>query len=210
MVTSSKGAYTTGCVTQSSAPRSPAPAAGHCSPASSQDTQTEEQLYQINSRTVKEVLGPTTDFPTWGSGNGTENPQENLTLEASGIGLQNLHRTGETDSWRAETKPCVHQDPEERSSGPHKRLTQTCLRVSRSLRWRYGLEAACCRVGGSECGSHYIHYLHHSLVSGQTTGRIHSPAHQQKIGLKIYRAWPFPSNKTQFSPQSGSPIRKLL
>ena len=41
MVTSSKGAYTTGCVTQSSAPRSPAPAAGHCSPASSQETQTE-------------------------------------------------------------------------------------------------------------------------------------------------------------------------
>ena len=80
------------------------------------DTQTEEQLYQINSRTVKEVLGPTTDFPTWGSGNGTENPQENLTLEASGIGLQNLHRTGETDSWRAQTKPCVHQDPTERNS----------------------------------------------------------------------------------------------
>ena len=25
--------------------------------------------------TVKEVLGPTTDFPTWGSGKGTENPQ---------------------------------------------------------------------------------------------------------------------------------------
>ena len=25
-----------------------------------------------------------------------------------------------------------------------------------------------------------------SLVSGQTTGREHSPTHQQKIGLKIY------------------------
>ena len=25
--------------------------------------------------TVKNVLGPTTDFPTWGSGKGTENPQ---------------------------------------------------------------------------------------------------------------------------------------
>ena len=23
---------------------------------------------------------------------------------------QNLHRTGETDSWRAQTKPCVHQE----------------------------------------------------------------------------------------------------
>ena len=36
-------------------------------------------------------------------------------------------------------------------------------------------------------GSHlYLHYLHHSLASGQTTGREHSPTHQQKIGLKIY------------------------
>ena len=41
MVTSSKRAYATGCVTQSSAPRSPAPAAGHCSPAPPQETQTE-------------------------------------------------------------------------------------------------------------------------------------------------------------------------
>ena len=32
-----------------------------------------------------------------------------------------------------------------------------------------------------------------SLASGQTTGREHSPAHQQKIGLKIYWAWPCPS-----------------
>ena len=31
---------------------------------------------------------------------------------------QNLHRTGETDSWRAQTKPCAHQDPGERSSDP--------------------------------------------------------------------------------------------
>ena len=37
-----------------------------------------------------------------------------------------------------------------------------------------------------EGGHHYFHYLHHSLVSGQTTGREHSPAHQQKIGLEIY------------------------
>ena len=37
--------------------------------------ETVEQLYQINSHTVKKVLGCTTDFPTWGSGKGTENPQ---------------------------------------------------------------------------------------------------------------------------------------
>ena len=31
---------------------------------------------------------------------------------------QNLHRTRETDSWRAQTIPCAHQDPRERSSDP--------------------------------------------------------------------------------------------
>ena len=49
------------------------------------DPQTAEQLYQRNDRTVKKVLGSTTDLPNWGSGKGTENPQGNLTLEASGI-----------------------------------------------------------------------------------------------------------------------------
>ena len=38
-----------------------------------------------------------------------------LTLPQS---CQNLHRTGETDSWRAQTKPCVHQDPEKKSNDP--------------------------------------------------------------------------------------------
>ena len=42
--------------------------------------------------------------------------------------------------------------------------------------------------GPCEGGRHYLNRLHHSLVSGQTTGREHSPAHQQKIGLKMYRA----------------------
>ena len=41
-------------------------------------------------------------------------PPENLTLKPVGFD----YRTRETDSWRSETKPCVHQDPEERSSNP--------------------------------------------------------------------------------------------
>ena len=78
---------------------------------------------------------------------------------------------------------------------------------SRSLLWRCGLVMARCRVGGTECSSAsmgpveggplYLHYLHHSLASGQTTG---SPAHQQKIGLKIYWAWPRPSEQVPVSP----------
>ena len=69
---------------------------------------------------------------------------------------------------------------------------------------------ACYRVrdteGGSACmrpfeeGHHYLHCLHHRLVSGQTTGREHSPTHQQKIGLKIYWVWPCPSEQDPVSP----------
>ena len=40
-----------------------------------EDAQTGEQLYQRSSHTVAKVLGPTTDFPTWGSSKGTETPQ---------------------------------------------------------------------------------------------------------------------------------------
>ena len=55
----------------------------------------------------------------------------------------------------------------------------------------------CCTQSPCSCrgpfggGRHYLSYLHHSfglktMASGQTTGRGHSPAHQQKIRLKIY------------------------
>ena len=47
---------------------------------------------------------------------------------------QNLHWTGETNSWRAQTKPCAHQDPGESSSDPTRdwpRLSCECPEVSR-------------------------------------------------------------------------------
>ena len=37
-------------------------------------------------------------------------PLGNLTLEASGIWSHGISSTGETDSWRAQTKPCVQPD----------------------------------------------------------------------------------------------------
>ena len=49
-----------------------------------------------------------------------------------------------------------------------------------------GTECISACMGPFEGGHHYLHYLHYSLASGQTTGKEHSPAHQQKIGLKIY------------------------
>ena len=75
---------------------------------------------------------------------------------------------------------------------------------------RHGSEVACCKVGGTECssacmgsfegGRPYLHYLHNSVALGQATRREHSPTHQQKIGLKIYRAWPHPSEQDPVSP----------
>ena len=99
--------------------------------------------------------------------------------------------------------------PRRKEQWPHKRLTQTCLWVSRSLWRRCGSTVACCRVRGIEyhsaCtrpfegGCHYLHYPHHCLVSGQTTGKEHSPVHQQKVGLKIYWTWPLPSEQDPVS-----------
>ena len=77
-------------------------------------------------------------------------------------------------------KPCVHQDPV-----IPQRLRQNCVWVSL---WRYGSMVACFSVGSTECssacmgpfegGHHFLHYLHHSLVSGQTIGKEHNPVHK--------------------------------
>ena len=44
-----------------------------------------------------------------------------------------LNRAGETDSWRAQTKPCVHQDPGERSSDPTRDWPSLPMNVQESL-----------------------------------------------------------------------------
>ena len=91
--------------------------------------QTAEQLCQRNSRTVKKVLGPRANLPPWGSGKGTENAQRIWLWRPvgyrtyTGLGKQTLG---------AQTKLCVHQDPEERSSDPTRdwpRLACECPRV---------------------------------------------------------------------------------
>ena len=45
-------------------------------------------------------------------------PQEEVAINPT-KSCENLHRTGEIDAGRAQTEPCVHQDPGERSSTPH-------------------------------------------------------------------------------------------
>ena len=58
--------------------------------------------------------------------------------------------------------------------------------VSSGLLQSQGTECSSVCMGPFEGGCLYLHYLHHSLASGQITGREHSPTLQQKIGLKIY------------------------
>ena len=105
-------------------------------------------------------------------------------------------------------KRCVHQVPGERSSDPTRdwpRLACECLGVSGrgvggGLLQGRGAECNSACMGPFAGGRHYLHYLHHSLVSGQTRRREHSPTHQQKIRLKIYWAWPCPSEQDPVSP----------
>ena len=72
----------------------------------------------------------------------------------------------------------------------------TLLIVSFAVAWDF----LKCLHGTFWKRSHYLHYLHHSLASSQTTGREHSPAQQQKIRLKIYWTWPCPSAQDPVSP----------
>ena len=99
-------------------------------------------------------------------------------MEASGIWLQNLHRTGETDSWRAQTKLCVQQEPGERSSIPTRHRARFALSVLESQANSFG-------VG-------------QQWASGQIR-REHSPSHQQKIVFKIYWAGSHPSEENPVS-----------
>ena len=75
---------------------------------------------------------------------------------------------------------------------PHKKLSQTVLLVSTSLHWRHQSTVAFHGDMGREYNSRSIsplegghHYPYHNLATCQTTGREHSPTHQQKIGLDL-------------------------
>ena len=109
---------------------------------------------------------------------------------------QNLHRTGDLGSWEAKG-PCAHQDTGEKSSDQTwdwPRLARECpgsyggVWVGGGLLQDLGRWVRKCMLGAFWRSLHYLHYLHHSLDSGQTTGRECSLAHQEKIGLKIYWA----------------------
>ena len=85
------------------------------------------------------VLGPTPDFPTWGSKRDWE-PPGNLTFKSNGIWLQNFCRTRETDLKGTHKTVCI-LGPRRKEKWPHK--SQTCLWVFGSLQQRHGSTVAC-------------------------------------------------------------------
>ena len=46
----------------------------------------------------------------------------------------------------------------------------------------------------------HLKFICYTLNVIEITGRKHSPTHQQKIGLKIYQAWPHPLEHESVSP----------
>ena len=150
-----------------------------------------------------------------GRGSGCSRPRYDIALLEEVAINPTIEPPEFTQDWRntlleGTYKTLWASGPRRKEQEPHKRLTQTCPWVSRSLQQRRGWAVASCRArdteGGSACmeifeGScHYLHYLHHSLASGKTTGREHNCTQQQKIGLKIYWAWLCPSEQDPVSP----------
>ena len=118
------------------------------------DPQTAEQLYQRNSCTAKKVLGPTTDFPTWGSKKGTENSQGIWLWSPVGFDYR-ISTVVVKQTLGRHKQNLVHTRSQKKEQCPHKRLSQTCLLVSSSL-WGWsggGFTVAYCRVRGTEKNS---------------------------------------------------------
>ena len=156
------------------------------------------------------VLGPATDFPTWGWGKGTENPQ-GIWLRrpmgfdyrtSTGLGKQTLggHKQSLVHTRTAEKGAVTPQETEpDMPVGVQESLAEAWDHSG--LLWGQGHWTRQCVQSPFEGG---CHYPYHSLASGQTTGREHSPSRQQKIGLKIYWAWPHPSEQDPYSSTVSS------
>ena len=108
---------------------------------------------------------------------------------------QNLHRTRKQSLYRhkqnrlhtrIQEKGAVTAQETDPDLPIHVQKSPMEVCVSGGQMQRWGIECSSAFMGLFEGGHHSLPYLHYSWVSDQTTGRKHSPTHQQKIGLKIY------------------------
>ena len=125
---------------------------------------------------------------------------------------QNLHRTGETDSLRAQIKPCAYQDPGEKSCDPTRhwpRLAHECPGV-----WqRHGSAVAWCRVGSTERDSAWDLLREVAIISITSTipwpqveqqGENTAPPIDRKLDSRFTEHGPAYQNKTQFPHREAS------
>ena len=126
-----------------------------------------------------EVLGPTTDFPTCGSGKCTEYPQGTWLWR---IWLQNFHRTGETETLGGHKQNLMHTRTQEKGAvTPQETDPDLPVRVWESLaeawvisglplgqgHWlQQSWEAWHADISPFKGSQHYCHYPYHSLASG--------------------------------------------
>ena len=108
-------------------------------------------------------------------------PHHRITRTYIGLGKQTL-------GGHKQNLVCTNQDPGEKNSDPTRdwpRLecplcVHECPGVSGggiSQQWHVAGSGAL----SSAVPAWYLHYVHHSLALGQTTGREHSPTHQEKL-----------------------------
>ena len=103
--------------------------------------------------TVAEVLGPTTGFSTWGSGKGTENPQEIWLWRAVGFDSRTPTGLGKERLLEGTNRTMCIPGPGRKELWSRKRLSPTCLRVFGSLWCRLGSTVVCFRVRDTDCTS---------------------------------------------------------
>ena len=145
-----------------------------------------EQLYLVNSHTVKKVLGWKTGFPTWGSGKGTGNSQGIWLWRPVGFDYRTSTRLGKQPFGRHKQNLVCTRTQEKGAATPQETEPDFSVSAQESPVQAW--------VGGGLLQGWVWHCMHRTFwrrwplppPSGQTTGRKHSPAHQQKIGLKIY------------------------
>ena len=130
--------------------------------------------------------------------------------------LQNFHKTGETDSSRAQNYLVCTRIQGKGVVTPQETEPDFLVCAWESL-VEVWVESGLLQGRGTADSSPGRRSMLAYILWGevtimpllQTRGREHSSTHQQKIGWKIYWIWPCPPEQTQFSPQPVPPIRKL-
>ena len=169
------------------------------------------------------VLSPTSGFPTWGSSNGSRNPQRIRLWRPAGFDCRtSMGLGGNRDSTLGgHTQSTVHTRTRGKEQWPHRRLNQTYLLVLEGLLQRQGVAVAHRRnkdTGSRSSGKYsLVRALLESAISPtkepvvfsaglsqskQPPGRELSPANQQTSRLKFY--WALPTRATPSSTHHQS------